>query len=1388
MPKSVSSRALTALLLASTALVCASSAFAQTWDGSDSNSFTDGTNWVGGTPPGGTSTATIDTATPNAARITFGDNIAIGAVDVGGAGTLTIVGGGILVTSNSANIGTEAGDTAALVTVSGGTSQWTSGSTAATLLIGRSDGAGIGRLEVLNGGLVDFNAAMTLGAGSSVRVSGVDGTPARLTVNSANLAGTVTIENGGAFETEILGLANGGSLTVQSGGQLTKTSTGTFIVGQTAQVRISGAGTVVNSNGGVGLTNSAVGTPTADFIVENGAVLNFTGAVGPGVAFSNGATGENRSLIVQQGGRINGGSLGGQNGSVVLETGGQYITTGSWNIIGNSALSISSGGRMDLGTAIHSFSAQTSALITGAGSQLNVAGTLNLQASTSDTGINDFEITDGAVVTVSGAGQSSLSFGGERKLGVTNAALNMTGGLLMNRGTLEATNATLNFGAGSVTMGNFGGFSGNTLSLFNTDITAAQISTGGTNSGVDNAINLGGSASGPAGTVGAFNVGTVSLDGSSVGAEFVLNHTATDFDIASTFSSIGGTIRHVAGDTIFSGNSSTYNGQTILTGGTLSVNGSLGNALHVLDVSSGATLGGSGSIGGTVNVTDGRIAPGNSPGTLTIVGDLFLGSASVLDFELGNPGGTAGVDSDLINLSGDLILDGTLNVIDAGGFGAGLYRLISFGGNITDNGLDIGTAPTGFDASNLTVQITDTSDGDVNLLVGAPVAATSGFMWDGANITANGAVDGGAGTWTETGTNWTIANGSANAAYDENQLLIFTGTSGIVHVDDSLGSVELNSGVQFAVNGYSVTGDDLRLDSAIAFRVGDGTAAGAGFTATVDSNLTGTGSLEKTDLGTLILNGANTYAGDTGVTNGRLIVNGSLVGPINIVRSGATLGGTGSLAGMTTIDSGGTIAPGNSIGTLNVANITMAAGSTYTVELNDGGFAAGTNNDLINATGTTTINGGTVHVTSVNGTDTGTTYTPGTYTILTATGGVTGTFGGVTDDYAFLDFTDSYDANNVFITSALASPANPCGTLVLTFNQTATCGGVLSIGSGSLHTAVLNLFTAEAPAALDQLSGEAHASSKTALIEDSRFAREAALARLRVALGGADRNVGQTLEETPDGTTIWAQGFGSWSQWGGDGNAATLNRSIGGLFMGADAQITDDVTIGLLGGHSRSGISVSDRMSSGTVDSYTLGAYAGGNWDGFSLKGGTAYSWNTVNMYRSVAFTGFSDALSASYNAGTFQAYAEAAYGIDVGHGRIEPFASLAHVNLNSDGYAETGGAAALTAAGQVVSATFTTLGIRGETEIDLGSMDATVSGGIGWQHAFADTPTATHAFAGGTAFTVAGVSLAQDTLVLDAGLDLNLSDTASFAMSYNGQFGSGIQDHTAKAKLAVRF
>ncbi|WP_292353115.1 autotransporter domain-containing protein [Mesorhizobium sp.] len=156
---------------------------------------------------------------------------------------------------------------------------------------------------------------------------------------------------------------------------------------------------------------------------------------------------------------------------------------------------------------------------------------------------------------------------------------------------------------------------------------------------------------------------------------------------------------------------------------------------------------------------------------------------------------------------------------------------------------------------------------------------------------------------------------------------------------------------------------------------------------------------------------------------------------------------------------------------------------------------------------------------------------------------------------------------------------------------------------------------------------------------------------------------------------------------------------------------------------------------------------------------------------------------------GTAQVFGELAYKADAGQFRFEPFANLAYVSVHTDGFTEDGDDAPLTSAGMSTDATFTTLGLRGSSDFAFGGMNATMRGMLGWRHAFGDvTPISSFAFAGGDAFTIAGMPIARDSAVVEAGLDFNMSVNATLGLAYTGQFGGGTVDQGAKVDLAVKF
>jgi fibronectin-binding autotransporter adhesin len=132
---------------------------------------------------------------------------------------------------------------------------------------------------------------------------------------------------------------------------------------------------------------------------------------------------------------------------------------------------------------------------------------------------------------------------------------------------------------------------------------------------------------------------------------------------------------------------STTAGTTTLNNGDLVVNASLSSSALAVN---GGTLRGVGPLG-TVNVAAGAIAPGTGPGTLAS-GNLALTAASTLRFELTLAGTPGGGSNDLISVTGNLTLDGTLAVTELPGFSEGIYRIFDYTGALTNNGLDLEAA------------------------------------------------------------------------------------------------------------------------------------------------------------------------------------------------------------------------------------------------------------------------------------------------------------------------------------------------------------------------------------------------------------------------------------------------------------------------------------------------------------------------------------------------------------------------------------------------------------------------------------------------------------------------------------------------------------------------
>ncbi len=547
------------------------------------------------------------------------------------------------------------------------------------------------------------------------------------------------------------------------------------------------------------------------------------------------------------------------------------------------------------------------------------------------------------------------------------------------------------------------------------------------------------------------------------------------------------------------------------------------------------------------------------------------------------------------------------------------------------------------------------------------------------------------------------------------------------------------------------------------------------------------------------LGGAGAFSTGADVQSGNLAVDGTLTSPTLIIDLGATLSGTGTVVGAVT--NSGTIAPGHSIGTMSITGpYVQATGSTYTVEVDTTGAS-----DLIDVTGSATIqSGATVSVLATPGH-----YTVGTRsTILTATGGVTGAFDTLTDNAPFVDFVLDYDANNVFL-DVLQSSVQ-FSEVADTPNQRAAARALNTVAATNpAFVAALSLDTQQALDAFDQLSGEIYATERGVLLNQGADIRDAINDRALASFDSTPDQTGTagiTLNLSPQGgadcsvfvcavggrpvLTGWGRAFGTWGSTDGDDNRASMDSASGGFIAGIDATFQRKWRLGVAAGYSHTTIDVASRQSTAAVDGYHLALYGGMRQGSFSARLGGVYAFQEIDAEREVAFTGFSDSTHADYAARTAQAFAEVSNDFAFGRATVSPFAGLAYVNLESDGFTEHGGGAALESGRADSDLGFTTLGLRASTSFDAlgGTLD--LRGMLGWRHALGDaTPDATLSFAGGSEpFTVQGLPISRDSALVELGADLDLTDRLTLGLAYSGQIAANSREHGIRGELRLSF
>ncbi len=993
-----------------------------------------------------TGTLTGNVTAINAGAVLTANGVVTGAANVLSGGTLngggtlgsaTLAGTGVINFGPTANIlgtlGITGGSWLGQGTVTGPA---TASGAANTFTIGAgANMTALGGLAVTGGSL----------AGPGTLTGSLNYTSAQNSIFNgviAGIASTVTMNN----PVSVLVLTGANTY-----GGLTTVNTGILEVGNNAALGSTLAGTTVNVGGSLRLENGIV--ITGEALTLNGA--GSSASVGA-LSLVNGATTASylgpitiatNSTITANGGTLNLGSIvkNGTNLTIGTATSGGGTVNINGVISGaaansdlivesttvnlnaantyNGPTTIRSSGGFGLGIlnanvagalpdpafAAPARSALTMDDVGLGGSMLNLNGAVGqVVASLASPNATSKVVINGNTLTI-GTAAGSTSFAG-----VISGAGNAVTGAIVKDGasTQILAGANTYTGATTVTAGRLqagvatvagvsGAFGVNSATTVGTGATAATLAVQGFNTTIGTLSgNTNGNVQNGAVGAAALTVGSGVVAGTSTFAGTLTDGGAGALSL----------VKIGTGTQILSGVGSSFTGPTTVTAGTLQVDGTFTSAANTVTTQTGATLAGSGTITGAVNVNAGATldpgAFGNLAGTLNTGALTLGGNTTQVNYDLGQAGVPGGLLNDLTNVTGPLVLDGTLNVTQTnlGNFTAGGYRLFNYTGglgNLTNNTLAIGTLPIPVVAAVVNTAVAN----QVNLLVLTAAGIAGTQYWDPAPIN-NGVVNGGNGTWTNFGTNWTEVTATNNSAWTSGNAVFGGGsgapqalTGGTVTVSDTI----YVAGMTFnpTANGttYTIAPDAAPVTPGFqlfllgATTINTNTAAGVTSTITApmtDSLIAGftPGSVVKNGNGILAIGNATAGSTQNSYTGGTVLNAGGLD-----IRSNSALG-----TGLFTIN-------GGSVGANAPVLAAPAPLIANSVAVNAGFGVFG---NLVNTFPTKTSNGVTFNGIATQGGNTGFALNSAN-TVINTTGGFVDFTGVITENVAGagLTFTGS---------------------------------------------------------------------------------------------------------------------------------------------------------------------------------------------------------------------------------------------------------------------------------------------------------------------------------------------------------------------------------------------
>lgn len=306
--------------------------------------------------------------------------------------------------------------------------------------------------------------------------------------------------------------------------------------------------------------------------------------------------------------------------------------------------------------------------------------------------------------------------------------------------------------------------------------------------------------------------------------------------------------------------------------------------------------------------------------------------------------------------------------------------------------------------------------------------------------------------------------------------------------------------------------------------------------------------------------------------------------------------------------------------------------------------------------------------------------------------------------------------------------------------------------------------------------------------------------RQRYAMAaGTMTDVNRGVVRGPSGMSVWARGYGQWSNVDGDNEAPGYDTDSGGVYGGIDFTPDPFGLLGLAIGWSNQDVDFDTFRDKGSVDSFQLAAYGSYLFDPrWYVDGTIGGAWHDIDTSRYLDLPGGAGGpvtANASYNGDSFFVSGEIGglfHGdmwVDDNVWLLQPSLGLIYVDLNTDNFRETGaGGFSLVVDGADASSFASLLGGRAASLYMWDGTPILPEFSLYWRHEFDDSrQSIVAAFPDNLlgAFPIISSDISDDSAVVGASVTAGLDQNFEMFLSYNGLFNSEVSVNNAS--LGVR-